>query len=81
MDAQTFFYVALPSHDVRGMFCGCLWVAKGFYSLLRSNYTSQIVGQTWLECERESIRGVRGQLSGLSNPVTVLDLERRTRTL
>jgi len=29
---------------------------KSFYSLLWSNYMSQIVGQNWLECERSQYR-------------------------
>ena len=49
---ETFSGVVSGSHDVRGTFCGCHWVAKSFYSLLRSNYALQIVGQTWSECEQ-----------------------------
>jgi len=64
---KPFCCVASPSHNVRGMFCGCLWVVKSFYSLLWGNYVSQIVSQTWFECERSQYRvsGVNVSMSSM----------------
>jgi len=64
---KPFCCVASPSHDVRGMFCGCLWVAKSCYSLLWGNYASQIVSQTWFECEQSQYRvsGVNVSMSSM----------------
>jgi len=77
---EPFCCVASPSHDVRGMFCGCLWVAKSFYSLLWGNYASQIVGQTWFECERSQygVSGVNVSMSCASIDAPSLTVLPRT---